>query len=103
MYLHDNFLNYGNWTKVCNNYENNLRQLRHTLKGIPELPQELTELEIAVRIVACFYYAYADNRIKLNNSNKYTNASIDLNNITLSENSYNYDNNKNMPKELFYI
>ena len=102
-YIHDNFLNYGNWTKVCNNYENNLRQLRHTLKGIPELPQELTELEIAVRIVACFYYAYADNRIKLNNSNKYTNASIDLNNITLSENSYNYDNNKNMPKELFYI
>ena len=67
------------------------------------MPQELTELEIAVRIVACFYYAYADNRIKLNNSNKYTNASIDLNNITLSENSYNYDNNKNMPKELFYI
>ncbi len=94
------FLNNDVWLKACKNYDRYNRNIRNILKGQEEL-SDLINLDIGSKINACFYFVFKDSIIELDKNDKYSNKNINLRNIELNENSFNYD--KKLPKTLFYV
>jgi HrpA-like RNA helicase len=94
------FLNPTSWIKACSYYDKYMRSIRHILKGTVEI-EELIELDMAVRVNTCFYYSFKDNFTVLQDNKSYKNSKINVKNINLNENSFNYD--EKLPKELYYI
>ena len=56
---------------------------------------------MAVRINTCFYFSFKDNYVELVDNKFYKNSKINVKNINLNEDSFNYD--KKLPKELYII
>lgn len=97
--VYKNFLNQAVWLKACKNYDRSLKNIRYMLKDVEEIA-DLINIDMSARINACFYYVFKDNYIKANNKT-YTNAKINLDNIKLNDQSFNYSTNP--IKELYYI
>jgi HrpA-like RNA helicase len=93
------YLNYNTWYKICTYYDRYFHNLRYKLKSINEITAVLN-IDQAIRINTCFYTSYKENKISQVNNDKYNNTHYGLNNIKLSDNSYNYNT---QPSELYYI
>jgi hypothetical protein len=76
-------------------------KFRHILKNINEI-SEINDIEMALKINSCFYYAFKDNYVELYDEKMYKNKRLNILNINLNEDSFNYDK-KHLPKELYYI
>ena len=93
------FLNQDVWFKACKNYDRYSRNIRNTLRSVEEL-SDLINLDMSAKVNACFYMVFKDNYLEKDNKS-YKNPKIKLQNIKLSEYSFNYSDKP--PKELFYI
>jgi pre-mRNA-splicing factor ATP-dependent RNA helicase DHX15/PRP43 len=94
------FLNPTAWIKACSYYDKYMRTVRNVLRSIEEI-KELIDLDMAVKVNTCFYYSFKNNYVELYDNKYYKNSKINVKNINLNEDSFNYDDK--LPKELFYI
>jgi hypothetical protein len=101
------FLNPTVWIKACSFYDRYTRSVINVLKGakIAEEIKEIKEIidsdiDMAIRVNTCFYFSFKDNYVELIDNKFYKNSKINVKNINLNEDSFNYD--KKLPKELYY-
>jgi HrpA-like RNA helicase len=94
------FLNPTAWIKACSYYDKYMRTIRNVLRSTEEI-KELIDLDMAVKVNTCFYYSFKNNYVELYDNKFYKNSKINVKNINLNEDSFNYDDK--LPKELYYI